>query len=376
MLGNIEECIHRYFQQTIMKKVSTIVLFNLLVFLTQVLVAQQIPIMRNDYNPSPQPGTTMNITRINSGAISQGASGASITWNFAALATENVKTGTFVLPNATPYSASFPNANIAIAFTPGIEYGSYTANYEFFNISNASLTKNGFVNNASTPIAVNYSDPKTLMPFPFTFGNAYTDNFAANYTSSTFDVNENGTFTITADGYGTLILPYGTIQNMLRVRIVETMTQTITGFDPFEYQIETYAWYHPKLVYPFFSITSEIVNGSPQPSIIARYIQIPGFDDSLPDIVGIPTAPIFEGITLYPNPTQGNTQLALTLLQSAQTQISLYSMNGQMAQQPVNDFLPSGNYRFDLDVSTLPKGLYLVSITTNSHQQTAKLMVQ
>lgn len=358
-----------------MKKVTTIVLFNLLVFLTQVLVAQQIPVMRNDYNPSPQPGTTMNITRINAGAISQGASGAAITWNFAALATENVKTGTFVLPNATSYSASFPNSNIAIAYTPGIEYGSYTANYEFFNISNASFTKNGFVNNASTPIAVNYTDPKTLMPFPFTFGNTNTDNFAAAYISGTFNVTESGNFTITADGYGTLILPYGTINNVLRVRIVETLTQTITGFEPFEYQIETYAWYHPKLAYPFFSITSEIVNGSPQPSIIARYIQIPGFDDSLPDIVGIPTAPMFEGMTLYPNPTQGNAQLSLTLLQSAQTQITLYSMNGQMVQQPVSDFLQSGNYHFDLEVSTLPKGVYFVNITTNEQQQTAKLMV-
>jgi len=351
-------------------------LLALLFFLTTKTILAQIPVMRNDYNPNPQPGTTMSITRINSGAITQGASGAAITWNFSTLTTDNIKTGTFVSPNATPYGTTFAGATTAIAYTPGIEYGSYTANYEFFNITNSGIAKSGFVNNASPPIAVTYSDPKSLMPFPFTYTNTHSDNYEASYISGTFNVTETGSYSITADSYGTLVLPYGTIQNVLRVRILENMTQTIAGFDPFNYTIETYAWFHPKLAYPFFSITSESLNGSPQPSIIARYIQIPGFDDTLPDIVDVETVELSDGVKLYPNPAHDQTLLSFNILQTSPVQIVMMNLKGQVVLPIVNDILQAGQHQITIDVGSLQQGIYLIAVQTPHQKNTMRLVVQ
>lgn len=340
------------------------------------LMAQQSPTLTHAYNPNPQPGTTMTITRVNTGAITQGASGAGITWNFASLSSFNVKTGTFVLPNATPHAAAFPGATTAVVYTPGIEYGSFTANYEFFTINNTGLTKNGFVNNASTPIAVNYSDPKTLMPYPFTYGNSHIDNFTANYSSGPNSVTEAGNFTVTADGYGSLVLPYGAINNVLRVRIVENFTQTIAGFPPFEYVVETYAWFHPRLAYPIFSIISETVNGSPQPSVIARYIQIPNFDDSIPDIVSISPQSALQTTQLYPNPVRHTAQLRFTLTQSAPVVAELYNLSGKMVAEVVNSYLPAGSHSAAIAAHQLPKGLYVLHLKAATHTQAIKLLVE
>lgn len=356
-----------------MKKVTALLLAIVTCLIT--LWAQAQPVLNNNYNPSPQPGTIINISRVNTGAITQGASGAAITWNFASLSTLNSKTGTFVVPNATPYGALFPNATIAIAYNPAIEYGSFNVNYEFFNISNAAFIKNGFVNNASTPVVVNYSDPKVVMPYPFTFGNAHIDDFLATYTSGANSITESGSFTATADAYGTLTLPYGTIHNVLRVHFVETYTQTIPGFDPFNYSVETYAWYHPKLAYPFFSISSEEVNGSPQPSIIARYIEIPGFDDSI-EIVGINTPSGNSSVSVYPNPMQNQAVVSLSLLQAAKVQASVYNLSGQRVAIITDDYLLQGTHTLPFNAETLPKGMYLLELSIDGNVQTSKLIVQ
>ncbi|OWY23585.1 T9SS C-terminal target domain-containing protein [Sphingobacteriales bacterium UPWRP_1] len=356
-----------------MKKVTTLAILLIACLLPYYVDAQ--PVLSNNYNPSPQPGTIINITRVNTGAITQGASGANITWNFESLSMVNAKTGTFVVPNATPFGASFPNSTIAIAYNPGIEYGSYTANYEFFNVSDAAFLKNGFVNNAATPIAVNYADPKVLLPYPFTYGNAHIDDFSATYTSGTVNVTENGSFTVNADAYGTLVLPYGTIHNVVRLHFIENYTQTIPGFDPFEYTVETYAWYHPKLAYPFFSISSEEVNGSPQPSIIARYIELAGFDDSV-EPVGISEVHNPASVKVCPNPMQQSAAVTLDMAQAGNAEVSVYNAAGQLVSNVFTGYLQPGRHILNFAAADLPSGLYLLELTTNQSKQSVKLIIQ
>lgn len=68
------------------------------------------------------------------------------------------------------------------------------------------------------------------MKRPITYMDTYTDTYTTHYTAAGFDFSGTGHCTITADGYGKLILPNGTYNNVLRLRIVETQQDTIIQF--------------------------------------------------------------------------------------------------------------------------------------------------
>ncbi|MGB0840178.1 MAG: hypothetical protein ACPGXL_08560, partial [Chitinophagales bacterium] len=68
-----------------------------------------------------------------------------------------------------------------------------------------------------------------------------------------------GTVDVVADGYGTLILPYASFDDVIRVKTTQTYIYLINGTELFPTVVESFAWYSSDLLYPLLRITSEQV---------------------------------------------------------------------------------------------------------------------
>ena len=155
-------------------------------------------------------GETQTFQLVEAELLNQGAAGANVTWNFSNLTLSGVSTQEVTVgASGTPYAAQFPNADIAIEAE-----GSYV----YFDVTSSNYTLLGI---ASADITSIYSNPETVFVFPFTYGDNHEDDFYATGSLGGNTQYRFGTTTVTADGYGTLILPSGTYTNVLRIHAVQ-----------------------------------------------------------------------------------------------------------------------------------------------------------
>jgi len=85
------------------------------------------------------------------------------------------------------------------------------------NSSDNKLEELGY-ENKDLKLNLVYSDPVLKMKYPFNYGEQYTDHFiGVAYYNEIYTIDFFGDYTVTADAYGTLILPDRVIENVLRV---------------------------------------------------------------------------------------------------------------------------------------------------------------
>jgi len=162
-------------------------------------------------------GITIHLFVDTAPTLSEGNGGANQTWDFSGLSDANAPAYYYgILASATPYAGDFPDAQIAT-----------------LNISNFGDSIYSYFTNDATHYTtwgleyiqqiLNYTDPRDILHYPFTFGDSFTDSYL--YTSP-FN-SDLGEVEVTADGYGTLLLPQGAFDNCLRVR--EVKRDTVEG---------------------------------------------------------------------------------------------------------------------------------------------------
>lgn len=139
--------------------------------------------------------------------------GANVTWDFSS-ATLQMNAGTceFVDPATTPDGSSYPAANVAQVIT-SIAGTTYT--YLALSSSLLEMLAEGI----GGVDEIDYTDPKTVLEFPYAYTNSFTDDFA--YGGNNYSV------TRTYSGYGTVILPTGTYTDVVK------MTSTSGSIDFF-----------------------------------------------------------------------------------------------------------------------------------------------
>jgi hypothetical protein len=91
----------------------------------------------------------------------------------------------------------------------------------------------------------------------------------------------------------------------------------------------------------------------------------------LPDPVEID--PILFEAKAFPNPTRDRATLELEIHEEGQFDIQLFNFSGQMLEAVHSGELLSGRQRFDLELSHLPSGTYLVRVISGSQVETIKV---
>ena len=85
---------------------------------------------------------------------------------------------------------------------------------------------------------------------------------------------------------------------------------------------------------------------------------------------------LIEIVTLYSNPTSGQTTLVLESQQDVVANVSIYDMSGNLIQQVFEgEFLEGWATTINIDAQTLEAGMYQIQISSKEFVTTKKLLV-
>lgn len=277
--------------------------------------------------------------------VNPGSSGTNQTWDFSSL-TGTPATSIVVLPSSTPNGSYFPNANTAWS-TPGV-------GYSYMKTSSTAWQNCGFSPELS-PVILSYSDLEDMLRFPFTYNNSYTDTWATQFVSAGYTYYRTGTTTVTADGYGTIIIPGGTYTNVLRVHFLQEYQDSTYISIPYiiNYTNDEYIWYkdgyHCQLaaIYTLTSSMSSTSYGGNYPTLSSDVNEIYN--------------PI-SFLTVFPNPATDNITLNFILQQSGELEIIVSDITGRQTSVLHTQAAIIGENSINMDLSVLSSGIYIVNI--------------
>lgn len=150
------------------------------------------------------------VIAICSGVPAPGDAGENVTWDMSGLTELEEQYFDFVAPSSTVSGTRFPDATFC-----GV---SWDDSHSFYSDTSGGLAVEGYaveVAPGDSALSI-YSDPEQLVSLPYTYGTKYVDTFAGDHLALGFSVPFSGTLDFEADGYGTLILPTGTYENVVR----------------------------------------------------------------------------------------------------------------------------------------------------------------
>ncbi len=325
-------------------------------FCTGLLLATQAQPSLNSSNTNPQAGENFAMHLI--AFLDAGQSGANVTWDFSALTINSPLNFNFVNASSTPYGSSIPAATVAYQ-TAG--------SYDYYSTSASSYARVGAYVQG---VVLNYSDAEDIIRYPCSYNSSFTDNFSVTFTNQGVTYSRAGTIEVEADAYGTLILPDGTVNDVLRLKSVENYTDdyVFQGFpQTIDYYSEIYMWYKPGIHYPLLTFTHFDSDIS-----FAEYGSYMN-----PATVGLDD--IFEktpAMSIYPNPATSEANIKLELKEPDDIKLTLVNSIGQQVTTVTHNELSPGMHQFSLDVNSYPRGIYFVKIEGNGYSFNQKLSVQ
>jgi hypothetical protein len=203
-------------------------------------------------NSAPVAGSSFIIDR-HVGYIDAGLAGAAQTWDLSSLSPSSAPaTVSFQDATSTGYATDLPNANLASSASPDF--------FLFYTVNSAGITYRGsYLVPASEEIV--YQDPELLVSYPADWGAFWSDGFTSDYTQGGQSHWRVGSIWCLADGYGTLLMPYGTVTNVLRVKTEETYTDSLVGVPGATAEKHTtYAYFKPGTHLPLVQLHEDTVN--------------------------------------------------------------------------------------------------------------------
>jgi hypothetical protein len=285
---------------------------------------------------APQPGTSYTMRY--GPYVSPGNAGADQTWDLSGLETDSTLFIQLVQPGLTPNGGMFPTSTVA-------ETGGEATMY--FRSANDGMF---FVGSEAEDLLIVNSDQGRYLPFPCTYQTNWTDAVAAQFTVDDIDVTRTGTITGVADGYGTLILPSGTVNNVLRIHWVQ-QTLDETQFFDMETTYDSYLFYAIGQPYPLVQLVSTTVNlfGDPFTEQYAQWVGGP--TTGLPSVQSDPF-----GMEIFPVPASDRVSFELPLHFSGSPLITITDLSGKRVKD-IGKLSVNGT-KGQLDVSGFVPGVY------------------
>jgi hypothetical protein len=312
----------------------------------------QPTIDQSNFAPSPGESFVLNA----SAWMDPGPSGANVTWDFSALVIDSTFTYAYVDPASTPMTDSFPTATLAYAEGGGYAYRSFDATGGYYL---------GYHMGGTSPV-VDYQDPELTFQFPCTYGTQWVDDLYADYLPGPAWFYA-GSINAEADGYGTLILPYGTFTNVLRLHLIRNTTLE-TQWPEDEYYVDTIYYYlHPGTHYPLVEVFSNtLVDAISPPPPGVRWL-----GDPFAGVQGT-VAPANALVAVAQG--DGLVRLDLSLNAGGAATIDVIDAAGRIVAQDRLG-LGAGASSHTLAVSALRPGLYTVRMLLNDQQMTTRLVM-
>lgn len=329
------------------------------IFLSLFIIANTLKSQTLNSGHFPEPGDVNQYFNTDTLGIVAGAGGAAQIWNFEDLNVDTVlQTDLYLAPITTTPPVTGHTTAI----------GDTLQGYSFFKNTPAQYEMLGISDSANVNVIV-YSNPMTMVTFPFSYGNTSTDNFAFTTSFQGNTVNATGTITTTADGSGNLLLPQGAFNNVLRVKLNIVTNLTVLVFSVTQTQT-IYEWYDGIYKFPLLHIeniiTTDPFGGAPTEEKTV-WVKSTG-------PAGMSSISNKSNFNIMPNPAQDQVNLQLYNTASTKTSIIITNALGQLVYE--NNNVDAQLRNLNISTSDLEKGVYFVSVIQNNQHITKKLVVQ
>jgi hypothetical protein len=314
---------------------------------------------------TPQYGT--QITTIETDYVDPGEGGADQIWDFSDLPMNNTLTVTTTTPAGLPGAENFPNATHAgLIETEGAQGA------VFSSFANNKIEDLGLFLPGEIDYSLVYSNPRTQFEAPLTMGASFTDEYASEDNGafggvSTITV---GTISVTIDGYGTLITPQGTFEDVLR------FNQSIEG-------MQTFISGEQQATHPFSSNAIGFIKAGISQSLLTfRDNTIFDQTENSADyfggsITGIDDLPAgVKEVFVFPNPASSVVNVSLFLDDHKKADIKILSLDGKTVARVGAPSISAGQTTERFELPELAPGIYLVQINLGSGVVNRKLMIE
>lgn len=218
-------------------------------------------------------GDTVFLTQAQIVSMNFDTTGTNITWNYAALSGAAQRTLAFRPPAQTGFSFSqwpyiYNSSNVNLSSTDGqtVSIGNFqmTNPNDYFLTTSSQLEQKASsfsigINSTTINIKNVYSSPDVLYRFPVSY--AGSDSSAAAYTTvvpGTYYDSTSLRRVNNVNGWGTLVTPFGTFSNCLKVQSdlmqIDTMSIDTIGFPVDTTYIREFRWLCPGWNYPLLTV--------------------------------------------------------------------------------------------------------------------------
>ena len=337
---------------------------------------------------SAQPVINSNWINVGSGALissidastvpDPGPAGENVTWDFGDLMPADTAVQIYLqygLPDTTPYAADYPEANI-VQTEAGTEF------YDYWKLTSDSMVNYGL---AAESIQVIYTDPIKLVEFPFTYQSAFADSYngTAEILIAGLTGYTSGNLTATADGYGTLILPDGTYDNVLRLHQVTNSRDSVDiGFGLTTIGVTTidaYTWVSPG--YPgslasrstVSTYTIGLLSGVDPDTSATETTEVFSYDPSAV-ISGLKPIELVNAALITPNPVVDQVNLTFESGTDAAFDVTITALDGKLLHSD-SIRVTQGRNRVEFQAPG-SKGYYLLTLRNASGYQSFPFLVQ
>lgn len=296
------------------------------------------------------------------GFITAGEPGENMTWDYSGIFVQD-SYETIILPSSpSAYEDDYPDANwimyVAVA-SQSIYLNLGPDYFEFFG---------GVEQGSSYPL----TNSERFFPYPFTFGDTWTDNMSGTLDVAGLILNRTGTVESTIDGYGSISLPGGIqLDDVTRVNLHREITDSSeVGVDI--YIIDQIRFYQGTMLAPLVN-HSHLQVISPLDTTIADYFEIiQGYTVGIDQVVDQETGVEFG---MFPNPATDKVQVVTSSFGNGGSAIEIIEVRditGRLVEavRPI-----SGLNVTVFDVSSWMSGVYTVTVNPGEAGSTTKQLI-
>ena len=304
--------------------------------------------------------------------VEPGNAGENLVWDFSGIRFTGKSTYSAI--NSDPAAKTSGHSEKSfVDVEDGVDY-----NY-LFSENSYSETDYG---NASKKMSVVYSDPIVRMKYPFVYGHQFSDHFSGEmFYNRASRAAINGDYTVTADAFGTLVLPDRILKNTLRVKAVkQSLQEGVCGSCQCTHI--RYYWYAPGYRYPVLMIShAESRYGIKEPVIINN-----GWVNTDQKIYGSRAHasetngnPGVSGnlVIVFPNPFSEQATYNYLLSQQMPVMVELYDISGRFnITLERKQLQPEGLHSGTINASALglPPGVYYLRFTFDMQVLVSKII--
>ena len=309
------------------------------------------PVLTN--NIVPTFGDQYDAQFIESPNFDPGPSGQNQIWDFSNLQGQLDIHFNILDPNDTPESDKFPNASFVWNFVEFESFIYYTSNEDGISQMGSAVA-----NATETTFLVINTDLEDALQFPVTFGTSYDYHTEYdNYLFGSLLSSGQRDATLTADAYGTIITPYGTYENALRVKIVTT---------EFGLNSTQYAWFDENNFLPILVFESSDDPEEPPSLYFTDIDQMVATDEEM-NHGSVKVS--------YSYPT--NSIMIKTHTQDNKiADLYLFSIDGNLIQNKEGAILNDGASESNFSLrNKLANGIYILRYTENGIPRSASLFI-